>query len=247
MVAWGMVNTANAYDFAAVIDAFFAQKKLGGPHATLVTDIVRKRALELLAAPDVRYMPAFKILDMLGTLVNIGSAVAEASQLRAPEVRALLRESLSDGTGLIRQFMLDAALERARYEPMMVATTKQSAAETRNHMLERRWAAMRAAHQEWAMLPDSWMDTIDEAVIHALAAEDFRRFRQGPLLQLFAEMLAHARKLHQQGASTASLAEALSEHGTLWKRYALKTERFRERSTQAADIRTLQPQTHRIH
>lgn len=247
MLAWAMVSTASAYDFAAVIDAFFAQKKLGGTHAALITDTIRKRALELLAAPDVRYMPAFKILDLLGTLVNIGAAVAEASQLRAPEVRALLRESLSDGTGLIRQFMLDAALERARYEPMMITAAKQSAAETRNHMLERRWAAMRAAHQEWAMLPDSWMDTIDEAVVHALAAEDFRRFRQGPLLQLFAEMLAQARKLHQQGSSVATLASALSEQGTLWKRYALKTERFRERGIPSADIKTLQPHTQRIH
>lgn len=242
-----MVSNASAYDFAAVIDGFFAQKKLDGPNAALITGIIRKRALELLAVSDVRYMPAFKILDLLGAMVNIGGAVAEASQLRVGEVQALLRESLSDGTGLVRQFMLEAALERARYEPMMLMNERQSAAETRNLVLERRWAAMRAAHQEWAMLPDSWMDAIDEAVSHALAADEFRGFRQGPLLQFFAEMLATARKLNLQGASTATLAATLSDNGTLWKRYALKSERYRERPKPASDIASMQPHGHRLH
>lgn len=242
-----MVSQASAYDFATVIDGFFAQKKLGGANAALITTTVRRRALELLERPDVRYMPVFKVLDLLAAFVNIATAVADAPQLRPAEVQALLRESLSDGTGLIRHFMLEAALERARYEPLMLHDTGLEADGIREQMLERRWAAMRATHQEWADLPEAWLEILDQAVERALEAEEFREFRQGPLLQLFAEMLSLARGMHQQGAKPEQLALALDETGILWRRYALKSERYREREPQPLDLARLTPHGHHWH
>ena len=240
-----MVSTASAYDFSTVIDGFFEQKKIRGPHSALVTATIRERALNLLSHEDVRYMPAFKILDMLAALVTIGVAIADATQLRPAEVRALLRESLSDGTALIRQFMLEAALERARYEPLMLPSTPSNASE-RDIILQRRWAAMRAAHQEKSQLPDDWMDTIDSAVDHALASKDFQNFRHGPLLQLFAEMLSTARKLHHQRAPLVTLIDALAQRGPLWRRYALKSARFSEKAPPPVEITRIQP-PHTIH
>ena len=241
-----MVSTASTYDFTAIIDGFFSRKKIRGPHAALITASVRERATTLLSHDDVRYMPAFKILDMLAALVNIAGAIMEAHQLRPNEVKALLRESFSDGTPLIRQFMLEAALERARYEPLMIATPASEATVERDIILHRRWAAMRAAHQEKAQLPDDWMDAVDSAVEHAMAVKDFQHFRQGPLLQMFAEMLATARKLHQQVESLDTLESAISDHGALWRRYALKTARFSEKAVKSNDLKSIQP-PHTIH
>ena len=242
-----MVDTASKYDFSAIIDGFFLRQKLRGPHSAIITSTVRGRALDLLSHPDVRYMPAFKILDMIAALVNIASAIVEASQLRTNEVKALLRESLSDTTPLIRQFMLEAALERARYEPLMLSDMLHETISERELILQRRWAAMRAAHQEKAQLPDEWMDSIDTAIERAMVAADFRHFRQGPLLQMFAEMLATARKLHQQGEPLNTLDSALSSTGALWRRYALKHARFKEPKAKTTDIKAIQPPSHTIH
>ncbi|MBX9725744.1 MAG: hypothetical protein K2X09_00640, partial [Rickettsiales bacterium] len=122
-----MVSNVSAYDFSAVMDGLLARQKIRGPHVTSIVSTTRERALALLSLPDARYMPAFKILDMLSAMVAIAGAIAEATQLRANEVRALLRESLGDDTKLVRQFMLEAALERARYEPLMLAARTHDA------------------------------------------------------------------------------------------------------------------------
>ncbi|MES2983923.1 MAG: hypothetical protein V4735_01900 [Pseudomonadota bacterium] len=241
-----MVSTGSDYNFTAVIDDFFALKHVSGTHGDALKAMVRARASTLLAHPDVRYMPAFKILDLLAALVNLAAAVAQAPQLRANEARALLRESLSDTAPLIHHFMLEAALERVRYEPLMLATRSDAASE-RETLLQLRWAAMRAAHQEKATLPDAWMDSIDSAVERVLAAHTFRHFRQGPLLQFFAEMLSLGRKLHQQHAPLDQLTAALSEHGALWKRYALKTSRFTEHPPLPAPTTYPLVPSHSIH
>lgn len=241
-----MVATATAYDFSAVIDGFFVTRKLRGAHHALITASIRERALQLLGHADVRYMPAFKILDMLAAMVDMGVAIAEAAQLRPTEIRLLLRESLSNTAPLVRQFILEAALERARYEPLMLSHAPRDDAGKREVILQRRWAAMRAAHQENAPLPEAWMDVVDHAVAHAMEAKDFRHFRAGPLLQFFAEMLSTARTLHQQKSSLSQLADSLRENGALWRRYALKSNRFGEKPPVPVELNHLQP-PHTIH
>jgi len=241
-----MVSTVSAYDFSAVLDGLLGRQNIRGPHAAAIIAVTRERAHALLSLSDARYMPAFKILDMLSAMVTIAAAIAEASQLRAIEVQALLRESLNNDTRLVRQFMLEAALERARYEPLMFHANGSDERAERELILERRWAAMRAAHHERVVLPEDWMDTIDTMVEQALSADAFKHFRQGPLLQMFAEMLAIARKMHQQNDSLANLKRSLARDGALWRRYALKSKRYRESAPTSADIKTIQP-AHTIH
>lgn len=223
-----MVSTAAEFNFIRILDDFFSLKKLTGPHSAMLRATVNARAAELFSHPDIRYMPVFKILDMLAAFVNIAAAIAAAPQLRAPEAKALIRESLADTTPLIHQFMLDAALERVRYEPMMLPATPTNPATARLQRLQHRWAAMRAAHQEKSPLPAHWLEAIDTAVDTALTAPEFAAYRQGPMLQLFSEMLALGRKLAGTQAAIETLTHGLSRKGALWKRYALKSARYRE-------------------
>lgn len=222
-----MVSPAADFNFAHVIDEFFALKTLTGPHAEPLQKQVRARAEELLGNPDTRYMPVFKLLDLLAAMVNIASGVADEPQLRLHEAAALLRANLADNAPLIRQFVLDAALERARYEPMMIVESDDIP--HRDAALRKRWDAMLTAHQSHEALPDDWERSIGQAVETVIAADAFHAFRQGPLLQLFAEMLQAARHLHREKASLAQLEAALGPDAPLWKRYALKATRFGEK------------------
>lgn len=241
-----MLNTTSAYDFIAVMDGLLARQIIRGPHAAIITSLTRERASALLLLPDIRYMPAFKILDLLTAMAGIAAAIAQAPQLRGIEVRALLRESLSDETKLMRHFLLEAALERARYEPLIIEHALNDKQAERELILQRRWAAMRAAHQEKAALPDDWMDAVDSAVEAVLAAPEFRLFRRGPLLQMFAEMLDLARKMYQQKAPTSTLVSSLSSDSPLWRRYVLKKARYTEPKSPTPDIRKISA-PHTIH
>lgn len=226
-----MVSQASDYNFSGVVDEFFALKTLNGPHADALKKQVQARAMELLALPDLRYMPAFKILDLLANMVNIATGVAEEPQLRAHEATALLRANLSDNAPLIRQFALDAALERARYEPMMIAEEPDDISH-RDLALRKRWEAMITTHQEMAPLPAEWESALNQAVEKIITAETFHDFRQGPLMQLFAEMLQSARHLHREGASLAQLNHTIGPDAPLWKRYALKEARYAEKPSE---------------
>lgn len=222
-----MVAQLPDVNFISVVDDFFALKTLSGPHAAALKTQVRDRAAELLDTPDTRYMPAFKILDLLAAMVNIASEVAAEPQLRAHEATALLRANLADAAPLVRQFLLDAALERARYEPMMLLESEDIP--HRDLALRKRWAAMLSTHQSFAPLPPDWESALGRAVESVITAEAFHAYRQGPLLQLFAEMLQTARHLHREQASMAQLEAAIGPNAPLWKRYALKATRYEEK------------------
>jgi len=234
-----MVSLTPNFNFASVVDDFFALKTPQGPHIELLHQQVRTRAEELLANPDTRYMPAFKILDLLAVMVNTATDVAAESQLRAHEATALLRANLADNAPIIRQFVLDAALERARYEPMMIVESEDIS--HRDLALHKRWEAMLSAHQALEPLPADWETTIGHGVATIIAAPDFHAFRQGPLMQLFAEMLQTARHLHRESASLAQLEAALGPDAPLWKRYALKATRYGEKHS--ASDGTLPPES----
>ena len=227
-----MVSQSPDYPFARIVDDFFSLKTLTGPHADLLKSQVRDRAAELLGTPDTRYMPAFKILDLLAAMVNIASEVAAEPQLRVHEATALLRSNLSDNAPLVRQFALDAALERARYEPMMLAESGELS--HRDAALHKRWEAMLSAHQSHQPLPAEWETSITRSVESVMAAEAFHAYRQGPLLQLFAEMLQTARHLYHEQASLAQLEAALGPDAPLWKRYALKAARYEQKRSDDA-------------
>lgn len=242
-----MVTQHSAYDFSAILDGLIARRKIQGPHAAIIVATMRERCADLLSLSDVRYMPAFKILDLLGAMIEIAAAIAQATQLRPNEVRALLRESFCDDTALMRQFMLEAALERARYEPIMLEANTQNPAHARSTLLTRRWLAMRTAHQEKFTLPDDWLEAVDTAAYRAMNAADFSEYRLGPVLQMLAEMLALSRKTYQQHGNIEHLASALSPQGAIWRRYALKAKRYGVAATPTTDISVHTGIRHTIH
>lgn len=249
-----MVALTPELNFQTVIDEFFALKPMTGPHAAALQKQVCERAAEIFANPDLRYMPAFKILDLLAEMVNIATATAAEPQLRAHEATALLRASLSDNTPLIREFVLDAAIERARYEPMMLTPDPAQDIPHRDLALRKRWQAMLATHQSLDPLPNDWHAALTIAVDAVIAAEQFHSFRQGPLLQLFAEMLDTARHLHFEQASLSALTIAVGPASMLWKRYALKAARYAEKPVDApgtlpaeSRIPGDQPASNRVH
>lgn len=226
-----MVALSEQYNFASVIDEFMALKSFTGPNGIFLRDRIRRRALEILAHPDIRYMPAFKLLDLVAEMVNTASAIADEPQLRRNEAQALLDSHTSDTAPLISQFILEAALERARYEPMILDASGADALAYRNLALTKRWEAMLAAHQAHSRLPEDWTQDVSNAVMQVISASVFAEYRVGPLLQLFAEMLATARQLHETVTPLDQLAAHIGEQSPLWKRYALKTARYREHAS----------------
>lgn len=243
-----MVETAGTYNFIGIAEEFIALKPFSGPHADHLRDLIRTRAREVLAHPDIRYMPAFKILDLLAEMINAASAIAGETQLRKTEATALLHSEISDNAPLIRHFLLEAALERARYEPMMLDASGTDAASYRNLALRKRWEAMRAAHQSLHQLNDDWLRVVDHAVKNAITATSFSEYRTGPLLQFFAEMLQIARQYAEIDKSLAELVSALGSNGALWKRYALKSARFRDDGDHISPLAGIQHNTnHLLH
>lgn len=226
-----MVALSEQYNFASVIDEFIALKSFPLPHGDFLRERMRKRALEILSHPDIRYMPAFKLLDLSAEMVNTTAAIAAEPQLRRNEAQALLDSHISDAAPLVAQFMLEAALERARYEPMVVEATGADALAYRNLMLTKRWQAMLDAHQAHVALPDAWASAVSDSVVSVISSPHFADYRVGPLLQFFAEMLAIARQLHETAAPLAQLRDHIGDHGALWKRYALKNARYREQGS----------------
>jgi hypothetical protein len=92
---------------------------------------------------------------------------------------------------------------------------------------------MREAQQHIYAISDVYLAEVERAVAHVIASPDFRDYRVGPLMQLFAEMLHTARSASYQAHSTESLAQQLSPTGRLWRSYALKSRRFRHAAQRA--------------
>lgn len=219
------------YNFASVIDEFLGLKSFTGPHGDFLRSTVRSRAITILAHPDIRYMPAFKLLDLLAEMVNTAAQISEEHQLRRNEATALLQSHTSDTSPLVSQFLLEAALERARYEPMMLDAGDADGLAYRNLTLSKRWQAMLVAHQAHYALPDAWQHATTEGVAQVISAPAFAEYRVGPLLQFFTEMLQKARELHENEAPLSALAEHIGEGSALWKRYALKNKRFKQQAS----------------
>lgn len=224
-----MVDSSARYNFTSVVDEFLALKSLGGPNGEILRDTIKSRASEILSRPDIRYMPAYKLLDMVAEMVNVAHDIAAEHQLRRNEAIALLQSHISDSSPLVSQFILEAALERARYEPMMLDAEGADALAYRNLTLSKRWQAMLAAHESHSSLPADWSNEVSATVMRAISNAAFAQYRVGPLLQLFAEMLQQARLLHLSAAPQSQLGDMIGERSPLWKRYALKAARYKER------------------
>jgi hypothetical protein len=237
-----MVATSAQYNFTSVIEEFLALKPMAGPHGDVLRQQVRERAQALFSHPDVRYMPAFKLLDLLAEMVNLATAISDEAQLRRTEATALLNSHISDHAPLIIDFLLEAAVERARYAPMMLEPTSADGLAYRNLLLQKRWEAMLTAHQQLVPLPMPWVQSVSAVVTSAIQAQTFAHYRIGPLLQLFAEMLSQARQLHETSAPVEQLEKLIGPQSALWKRYILKAARYREREDSTAHAGALPAQ-----
>lgn len=185
--------------------------------------------------PLTGYMPSHKWLEFIAGCVEHAVTIASEPQLRANEARAMLKQVIGHDTPLYRQFKLEAALERARYEPVMLQDGGGNSTQKRDLLLNKRWHAMKLAQQEHAPLPVAMLDILDHAVDSAIQAPCFANYRIGPMLQFFAEMLQIARQLHHNGQASNLLADKIMESSTLWRRYALKSERFKEEEAKAIE------------
>lgn len=218
----------NAFDFQTILAHFFELTPLTGPHRKKLSAMVETHARDILAHPDVKYMPAFKVLDLISEMVNHAASIDEEKQLREIEAVKLLEAEFSPNAPLLRGFVLEAALERARYEPLMMVGDFADHATHRMELLNKRWHAMREAHRDTDLLPESWLQAVDAAVNNVILSKTFLDYRVGPLLQMFAEMLQYARQLHSNHLPLEALDAHIGEKSALWKRYKLKSKRFRE-------------------
>lgn len=231
-----MQTWPNAFDFETLLDHFFELTPLTGTHRKKLRNIVATHARTILTHADVKYMPAFKVMDLISEMVSHAVAIDEERQLREVEALKLLEAEFAPAAPLLRGFMLEAALERARYEPLMMIEDFSDAADHRAGLLSKRWHAMLDVHRDTHMLPEPWLDAVNASVESVIADPSFKDYRVGPLLQMFAEMLQYARQLHETHLPVTALASHVGKDSPLWKRYKLKAKRFRESEGTSFDV-----------
>ena len=187
--------------------------------------------MRVMEEKDCSYLPNFKWMDFVANAVTLTRSIAQETQMQPNEATALLRSMLSDQAESVRRMRLEASLERARYEPMMLQNThiKQWGSE-RRATLNMRWEKMKQAQQSHYVLAADYMEQADHAVASAISSKEFRNYRIGPTLQLFAEILHMCRASATEGASTSKLKRLLSPNGKLWRSYVLKAERYKKQS-----------------
>ena len=186
-----------------------------------------KRVKQVLADKDCTYLPDFKWMDFVAIAATLTRSIAQETQLRAAEATSLLNHLLSDSSESVRRLRLEAALERARYEPMMIQPkhTKKFGSE-RRATLYMRGEKMKQAQEANHPLPENYMEQANHAVERAVTAKDFRHYRIGPLLQLFAEILHATRAASLENMPPVKLRRTLGPQGKLWRSYILKAKRY---------------------
>lgn len=239
------------YDYTSVLASFFdAATDIPPERLSPLKSLAESTARHALDNKDVVYMPAFKVLDLLGSIVNLSLDIAREPHLRPGESKAMLQQLLLDDAPLLAQFYREAALERVRYEPVMLTERFASALEKRNATLHVRLGRMLAIYREGKQLTPAQLDTVKLQAEAAMMADEFAQYRAGPLCQLFAEMLTAA----ESAPASTDLASLLGPKGHVWKRFRLKAHRF---SADEADplvtgetperIDAPTPTTHHLH
>lgn len=192
-------------------------------------------AEEALRHADTRYMPGFKRTALMADLANEAASLACDTWLSPQEAERELNRRTGGDSPLIRQFRREAAIERARYEPVMLQRDEPTPLAHRNALLRLRFHRMVEARQSYAPLRQPLLDMIRTQVESSLVATSFLGYRVGPMLQLFAEMLECGERAAARHDDPAAQSEALdlliNEHSVLWRRYAGKASRFRANAT----------------
>jgi hypothetical protein len=239
------------YDYTSVLASFFdAAHDIAPERLTPLKQLAESTARRALSNPDIVYMPAFKVLDLLGRIVSLSTDIAREPHLRPGESKAMLHQLLLDTSPLLTNFYRDAALERVRYEPVMLTKRFDSALEKRNAILHVRLERMLTIYREANILTQTQLSIVAQQAEAAMHTADFAQYRAGPLCQLFAEMLSAA----ERAESDDQLLSQLSPNGRVWKSFRLKAHRYSASandpliSGEPADrIDAPTPTTHHLH
>lgn len=218
-------------DFLEILEAFIEQHLDTAPLFAGFEDILRKAAKEAVSEEGMHFMPGFKITNLMADMVNIAATVSCEGWLSEAEAAKQLKELLAEDAKLRRQFRLEVRMERARYEPVMLSHAHATPLEKRNAMLRKKFARMVAARQSEMPLPHSFLDMVWEVAQEAIEAECFETYREGAMLQLFAEMLQAADNVLETSfdemQGLIALGEMLKPQGRIWRSFAMKAARFK--------------------
>lgn len=225
-----MVRDSN--DYMEILDSFFEQ--LSGSGATLFPkcrESVADTARAIMQSPDIHYMPGHKITEMMANLVNLAASISSEGWLSEDQAISQWQRYTAPESTLVQAFLSDARMEKARYEPIMLAERYHTPRSERNAILRLRLKRMLDARQSYDPLPGSFVRAVRTAGDRAIHAECFATYRIGPMLQFFADMIRHADQVAEQTfdefAGLAALVHLLREEGNLWRLYRHKAPRFR--------------------
>lgn len=186
---------------------------------------IQSHVREMADAPSASYIPRYKWLEYISGCVSHAVSIAQETQLRDHEARAMLHQIIGKDTVMRKQFEYDAALEQARYQPIMLLETLPDSHAKRTELLKKRWQAMCAVQQSHMPLSHDTLLILDAAVHEAMLAEEFSDYRIGPMLQFFADMLLQAVSAEDDG-NIDQLESLIGRNSRLWRRFALKSSRF---------------------
>lgn len=218
-------------DFLEILDAFIEQHLETAPLFQGFEGILREAARAAVSEKGMRFMPGFKITNLMADMVNLAATISCEGWLSEAEAAKQLQALLDKNARLRRQFRQEVRLEGARYEPIMLSDDHATPLEQRNAMLRKKYARMVDARQSELPLPHSFIDEVMEAAERAIEAECFEVYREGAMLQFFAEMLQAADNVLEasfdelQGVSM--LEEMLKPCGRIWRSFKMKASRFK--------------------
>jgi hypothetical protein len=211
------------YDYPAVLASFF-ETAVDVPPERLnpLRAMVESAAKNALSHPDIVYMPAFKVLDFLSDLTELAISIATEPHLRPHEASAMLAQLLTDTSPAFVELYREAALERVRYEPVMLTEHFDSSLAKRNAVLAIRLARMITIYEESGLLSPEHLGAVKSAADQAMFSADFATYRAGPFCQFFAELLLEALRAE----STDELMQSIGPQSRAWRSFKLKSQRF---------------------
>jgi hypothetical protein len=221
-------------DFLDILDGFYEQLSESG--AVLFPgcyDRMRAAARRITGYVDLHYLPGVKVTQLMADLVNVVAGIAAEGWLSAAESEAQFETMTAKESPLVQTFIMEAEMERARYEPVMLGDAFETPLEERNAILAQRFKRMLVARQACFPLPEDYIACLQRAGERIQHAECFARYRPGPLLQLYDDMIAVADDVASHewdlAQGVAMIEEALADDAALWKRYRHKAPRFAAR------------------
>lgn len=222
----------NPDDFIDILDGFF--EKLHESGAVLFPNcqsMVTSTAKSIMDSTEMRYIPGHKVTELMANLVNLAASIAAEGWLTESQARDQFKALTHPTSPMIRHFMAEANMEKARYEPVMLAEHYDSPRAERNALLRIRLKRMLRARQTYDPLPNSFIRAIRVAGHRALQADCFATYRAGAMLQMFDDMIRQADQIatttYDEFAGLAALNFTLREEGNLWKLYRHKAPRFK--------------------